>query len=91
MNNLIYIGSFSRLLLSAFGNVVTTDFINEKLPFLVYDYEEMKRKCSDVCIKLNYEYVDYHLYESFLTKWRVVLREYNQQHLDLGNLKKIDF
>ena len=65
MKKLIYIGSFSRLLLHAFGNIVNEDFINKKLPFIIYDYDEMKRNCSDVCEKLNYEYVDVHLYEIF--------------------------
>ena len=78
MKNLIYIGSFSRLLLHAFGNIVNEDFINKKLPFIIYDYDEMKRNCSDVCEKLNYEYVDEHLYLAFIKKWQKILREHNQ-------------
>ena len=78
MKKLIYIGSFSRLLLHAFGNIVNEDFINKKLPFIIYDYDEMKRQCSDVCAKFDYEYVDEHLYLAFIKKWRKRLQEYNQ-------------
>ena len=91
MNNLIYIGSFSRLLLHSFGNIVNEDFINKKLPFIIYDYDEMKRNCSDVCKKLDYEYVDIHLYENFYTKWRKLHRDYNQEKLDIDNLQKVDY
>ena len=91
MKNLIYIGSFSRLLLTAFGNVVNEEFINKNLPFIIYDYDEMKRNCSDVCEKLNYEYVDVYLYEIFLNKWRKRYRDYNQEKLDIDNLQKVDY
>ena len=89
MNNLIYIGSFSRLLLTTFGNVVNEGFINKNLPFIIYDYDEMKRNCSDVCEKLDYEYVDMYLYEKFCTKWRKRHRNYNQEKLDIDNKKLI--
>ena len=91
MKNLIYIGSFSRLLLHAFGSIVNEDFINKKLPFIIYDYDEMKRNCSDVCEKLNYEYVDVHLYEIFFNKWRTIYRDYNQEKLDIDNLQKVEY
>lgn len=91
MNNLIYIGSFSRLLLTAFGNIVNEEFINKNLPFIIYDYDEMKRNCSDVCEKLDYEYVDIYLYEKFYTKWRKRHRDYNQEKLDIDNLQKVDY
>ena len=91
MKNLIYIGSFSRLLLTAFGNVVNEEFLNKNLPFIIYDYDEMKRNCSDVCEKLNYEYVDAHLYEIFIIKWRKRHRDYNQDNLDIDNLQKVDY
>ena len=91
MNNLIYIGSFSRLLLTAFGNIVNEEFINKNLPFIIYDYDEMKRNCSDVCEKLDYEYVDIYLYEKFYTKWRKRHRDYNQEKLDIDNIQKVDY
>ena len=91
MKNLIYIGSFSRLLLTAFGNVVDEEFINKNLPFIIYDYDEMKRHCSDVCKRVHYEYVDVHLYEIFLNKWRKRYRDYNQEKLDIDNLQKVDY
>ena len=82
MNNLIYIGSFSRLLLTTFGNVVNEEFLNKELPFIIYDYDEMKRNCSDVCEKLDYEYVDIHLYENFYTKWRKLHRNYHKENYE---------
>ena len=91
MKNLIYIGSFSSLLLDVFGNTLKKDFINKNLPFIIYDYDEMKRHCSDVCERLNYEYVDGHLYEIFLNKWRKIYRDYNQEKLDIDNLQKVDY
>ena len=91
MKNLIYIGSFSRLLLHAFGNIVNEDFINKKLPFIIYDYDEMKRNCSDVCAKFDYEYVDEYLYPAFSNKWRTIYRDYNQEKLDIDNLQKVEY
>ena len=91
MNEIIYIGSFSRLLLTAFGNIVNEEFINKNLPFIIYDYDEMKRNCSDVCEKLDYEYVDIYLYEKFYTKWRKRHRDYNQEKLDIDNIQKVDY
>ena len=91
MKKLIYIGSFSRLLLHTFGNIVNEDFINKKLPFIIYDYDEMKRHCSDVCARVDYEYVDEHLYSAFSKKWRTIYRDYNQEKLDIDNLQKVDY
>ena len=91
MKNLIYIGSFSRLLLHAFGNIVNEDFINKKLPFIIYDYDEMKRNCSDVCAKFDYEDVDEYLYSAFSNKWRTIYRDYNQEKLDIDNLQKVEY
>lgn len=91
MKNLIYIGSFSKLLLTTFGNILEKGFINKNLPFIIYDYDEMKRNCSDICAKLNYEYVDRYAYELFINKWRKIHRDYNQEHLDIDNLQKVDY
>lgn len=91
MNNLIYIGSFSRLLLTTFGNILDKGFINKNLPFIIYDYDEMKRNCSDICAKLNYEYVDRYAYELFINKWRKIYQDYNQDNLDMDNLQKVDY
>ena len=91
MNNIFYIGNFSRLIRITFGDKIQGDFIIKKLPFMIYDYDEMKRNCSDVCEKLNYEYVDIHLYEIFFNKWRKIYREYNQEKLDIDNLQKVDY
>ena len=41
MNDLRFIGSFSSLLLDAFGNTFKKDFINKNLTFIIYDYDEM--------------------------------------------------
>ena len=78
MNNIFYIGNFSRLIRITFGDKIQGDFIIKKLPFIIYDYDEMKRQCSDVCAKLDYEYVDEHLYFAFIKKWQKRLREHNQ-------------
>ena len=52
----------------------------------------MKRHCSDVCAKVNYEYVDEHLYVAFIKKWRKKLQDYNQLTLDTDiDTKKVDF
>ena len=83
MNEIIYIGSFSRLIRISFGDKIQGDFITEKLPFIIYDYDEMKRQCSDVCAKVNYEYVDEHLYLSFVKKWQKRLQHYNQRQYAL--------
>lgn len=85
MNNLIYIGNFYRLLRNTFGDTVQKEFIIKNLPFIIYDYDEMKRKCSDVCTKLNYEYVDEFAYTSFVNKWRDILRIYNQLYFDIDD------
>ena len=82
MNNIFYIGNFSRLIRIAFGDKIQEDFIIKKLPFIIYDYDEMKRQCSDVCAKFDYEYVDEHLYLAFVQKWRKKLQDYNQLTLD---------
>ena len=91
MNNLTYIGSFSRLLLTTFGNILEKRFISKNLPFIIYDYDEMKRNCSDICAKLNYEYVDRYAYELFVNKWQKIYRDYNQDNLDMDNLQKVDY
>ena len=78
MNNIFYIGNFSRLIRITFGDKIQGDFIIKKLPFIIYDYDEMKRQCSDVCAKFDYEYVDEHLYLAFIKKWQKILREHNQ-------------
>ena len=78
MNNIIYVGNFSRLIRISFGSKIQGDFIIKNLPFIVYDYDEMKRQCSDVCAKFDYEYVDEHLYFAFIKKWNERLRQYNQ-------------
>ena len=78
MISIIYIGNFSRLIRITFGDKIQGDFIIKKLPFIIYDYDEMKRHCSEVCAKVNYEYVDEHLYLAFIKKWRKRLQEYNQ-------------
>ena len=88
MISIVYIGNFSRLIRATFGDTIQGEFITEKLPFIIYDYDEMKRHCSDVCAKVNYEYVDEHLYLSFIKKWQKRLRDYNQLTLDT---KKVDF
>ena len=88
MISIVYIGNFSRLIRTTFGDTIQGEFITEKLPFIIYDYDEMKRHCSDVCAKVNYEYVDEHLYLSFIKKWRKRLQDYNQLTLDT---KKVDF
>ena len=91
MKNLIYIGNFSRLIRITFGDKIQGDFIIKKLPFIIYDYDEMKRQCSDVCAKFDYEYVDEHLYSVFIKKWRTIYREYNQEKLDIDNLQKVEY
>lgn len=91
MNDLIYIGSFSSLLLDTFGRILKKDFLSKNLPFIIYDYDEMKRNCSDICAKLNYEYVDRCAYELFVNKWRKIYRDYNQDNLDIDNLQKVDY
>ena len=91
MNNIFYIGNFSRLIRIIFGDKIQGDFIIEKLPFIIYDYDEMKRQCSDVCAKFDYEYVDEHLYLAFIKKWRKRYRDYNQEKLDIDNLQKVDY
>ena len=91
MNDLTYIGSFSRLLLTTFGDILDKRFLNKKLPFIIYDYDEMKRNCSDICAKLNYEYVDRYVYELFVNKWQKIYQDYNQDNLDIGNLRKVDY
>jgi hypothetical protein len=78
MNNIFYIGNFSRLIRITFGDKIQGDLIIKKLPFIIYDYDEMKRQCSDVCAKFDYEYVDEHLYFAFIKKWQKKLREHNQ-------------
>lgn len=87
MISIVYIGNFSRLIRATFGDKIQGDFIIEKLPFIIHDYDEMKRHCSDVCAKVNYEYVDEHLYLAFIKKWQKRLREHNQLTLDT---KKVD-
>ena len=79
MISIIYIGSFSRLIRTTFGDIIQKEFITEKLPLIVDDYDEMKRHCSDVCARVNYEYVDEHLYLSFVKKWKKILQHYNQR------------
>ena len=91
MDNLTYIGSFSSLLLDVFGTILRKDFISKNLPFIIYDYDEMKRNCSDICAKLNYEYVDRYAYELFVNKWRKIYRDYKQDNLDIDNLQKVDY
>ena len=92
MISIVYIGNFSRLLRATFGDVIYEEFITEKLPFIIYDYDEMKRHCSEVCAKVNYEYVDEHLYVAFIKKWRKKLQDYNQLTLDTDiDTKKVDF
>ena len=83
MNNIFYIGNFSRLIRITFGDKIQEDFIIEKLPFIVHDYDEMKRQCSDVCAKFDYEYVDEHLYFAFIKKWQKRLQHYNQRQFNL--------
>ena len=78
MISIVYIGNFSRLLRITFGDKIQGEFITGKLPLILDDYDEMKRHCSDVCAKLNYEYVDEHLYLSFVKKWQKRLQHYNQ-------------
>ena len=82
MNNLIYIGSFSGLLMRTFGDKIPEGFLSKNLPFILYDYDDMRRQCSDVCAKLDYEYVDEHLYLVFIKKWQKILQDYNQLTLD---------
>ena len=82
MNNIFYIGNFSRLIRITFGDKIQGDFIIKKLPFIIYDYDEMKRQCSDVCAKLDYEYVDEYLFLAFIKKWRKKFQDYNQLTLD---------
>ena len=92
MNNIFYIGNFSRLIRITFGDKIQGDFIIKKLPFIIYDYDEMKRQCSDVCAKLDYEYVDEHLYLAFIKKWHKRLIDYNHLTLDTDiDTKKVDF
>ena len=91
MNDLRFIGSFSSLLLDTFGNTLKRDFINKNLPFIIYDYDEMKRNCSDICAKLNYESVDRYAYALCINKWRKIYRDYNQDNLDIDNLQKVDY
>ena len=83
MISIIYIGSFSRLIRTTFGDIIQKEFITEKLPLIVDDYDEMKRHCSDVCARVNYEYVDEHLYLSFVNKWKKILQHYNQRQYNL--------
>ena len=83
MISIIYIGSFSRLIRTTFGDIIQKEFITEKLQLIVDDYDEMKRHCSDVCARVNYEYVDEHLYLSFVTKWKKILQHYNQRQYNL--------
>lgn len=91
MISIVYIGNFSRLLRATFGDVIYEEFIIEKLPLIEDDYEEMKRHCSGVCAKVNYEYVDEHLYVAFIKKWRKKLQDYNQLTLDTDiDTKKVD-
>ena len=78
MNEIVYIGNFSRLIRIAFGDKIQGDFMLKHLPFIIYDYDEMKRECSDICAKLDYEYVDERLYLSFVKKWNKRLQQYNQ-------------
>ena len=80
MISIVYIGNFSRLIRTTFGDTIQGEFITENLPLIVDDYDEMKRHCSDVCARVNYEYVDEHLYLSFVKKWQKRLRQYNQRH-----------
>ena len=80
MNNIVYIGNFSSLIRATFGDIIQGEFLIEKLPFIVCDYDEMKRECSDICAKLDYEYVDERLYLSFIKKWRKRLQDYNRRH-----------
>ena len=68
MNNIFYIGNFSRLIRITFGETLPVEFMLKHLPFIIYDYDEMKRECSDICAKLDYEYVDEHLYLAFIKK-----------------------
>lgn len=82
MNNLIYIGSFSGLLMRTFGDKIPEGFLSKNLPFIIYDYDEMKRQCSDVCAKLDYEYMDDMIVLMFAQKWKHRLRDYNQTFLD---------
>lgn len=90
MNNIIYIGNLFRLLRISFGEILPVEFVLKHLPFIVYDYDEMRRQCSDVCAKLDYEYVDDHLYLAFIKKWQKRLQDYNQLTLDT-DIKKVDF
>ena len=88
MNELIYIGNLSRLIRVSFGDKIQGDFIIKNLPFIIYDYDEMKRECSDICAKLDYEYVDVPLFVLFVQKWRKKLMDYNTTH---NETKKVDF
>lgn len=87
MNEIIYIGNLSRLIRISFGETLPVEFMLKHLPFIIYDYDEMKRECSDICAKLDYEYVDVPLFVLFVQKWRKKLMDYNQLTLDT---KKVD-
>ena len=91
MRKIIYIGTFSRLVNRTFGERLHKDFLNKNLPFIIYDYDEMKRKCSDICVKFNYEYMDEYLFLLFINKWRKIHQDYNQDRLDIDNLQKVDY
>ena len=82
MTNLIYIGSFSRLLRCSFGDKIPEGFLSKNLPFIIHDYDEMKRHCSDICVKLDYEYMNDTIVLMFVQKWKHRLRDYNQTFLD---------
>ena len=91
MNNIVYIGNLFRLIRSSFGEKIPVEFVIKNLPFIIYDYDEMKRQCSDVCAKLNYEYVDEPLFVAFIQKWRKKLQDYNRLTLDTDfNIKNFD-
>ena len=91
MISIVYIGNFSRLIRAIFGDTIQEEFISKNLPFIIYDYDEMKRNCSDICAKLNYEYVDRYAYELFINKWRKIHQDYNQENSDIDNLQKVDY
>lgn len=88
MNKIIYIGSFSQLLQTTFGTIIREEFIETNLPFIVHDYDALKRHSPEICSKLNYEYVDEEGCMLFVNKWRKIHQKYKQEHSDFENVFK---
>ena len=85
MSKIMYIGSFAQLLKVTFGDTIREEFIEDNLPSLTHDYENIKKVSPNICSELNYEYLDGQACIMFINKWRKILKKYNKEHSDFFN------